>query len=825
MMPRPRSLSFAMLALIFLGACSPQGDEDVSANVEKPEQATPGPRLLGTLPPFALSDQDGLVISRESLRDKMWIANFIFTRCGSTCPIQTQKLAALQATLKQSPAWEAIRFVSFTVDPAFDTAPVLQRYAQEYSADTDHWKFVTGSREALWSLCQDGFKLPVDENVEDDPAALIIHSAKLVLIDRQSRIRGYYDGLSEEGLQQVQADVNEILAEPHTPVTFKPLPYPSYVANPQWVKRRAQEQLAASAQYSVDHAFQFRDAVESSGVTFEHRSVDDARKLNIAAHYDHGNGVALADVDGDGLLDIYWTTQIGSNALWRNRGDGTFDDITTPALTLADRVCVGASFADTDNDGDADLFVTAVRRGNAFFENDGKGGFIDRSVEAGVNHQGHSSAGVFFDYDRDGLLDLFVCNTGQYTEASAFGPGGYHKAIEDAFAGHLKPERSERSLLYHNDGNNRFREVSEAMGLNDLSWTGEASPVDLNDDGWLDLYVLNMQGHDEAYVNLSGKGFEKQSRQWFPKTSWGSMSLKCFDYNNDGQLDLYITDMHSDMSHTIKLGQEKLKSQMRWPESLLQSGGMSIFGNSFFVRENGGYVEMSDKRNLECYWPWGVSVGDLNADGYQDAFVTCSMNYPYAYALNKVYLNDRGRGFLDSEFILGVEPRREGRTAKPIFTLEPDGVDKDHPMVEVLKLTEPVEIWGALGSRSAALADLDQDGDLDMVTNEFNDGPMILLSDLAEKRANLHWLKVSLRGKRSNRHGIGATVRVRVGDQWQTQVQDGQSGYLSQSLMPLYFGLAAAETLDEIIVTWPSGQSQTFSGPIKSNQRLEIEEL
>ena len=134
--------------------------------------------------------------------------------------------------------------------------------------------------------------------------------------------------------------------------------------------------------------------------------------------------------------------------------------------------------------------------------------------------------------------------------------------------------------------------------------------------------------------------------------------------------DIYITDMHSDMSTHIGPDKEKLKADMQWPESFLQSDGASIFGNAFFRQQKDGtFVEDSDKIGAENYWPWGLSVGDLNADGFEDAFIASSMNYPFRYGVNSLLLNDRGKQFLDSEFVGGVEPRRDGRTASFCFKL------------------------------------------------------------------------------------------------------------------------------------------------------------
>ncbi len=241
--------------------------------------------------------------------------------------------------------------------------------------------------------------------------------------------------------------------------------YPLKDVGVESLAARAKAQRDTVGQFKVDYQFQFKDLVKESGITFVQRAVDDAGKYHKPVHYDHGTGIAVADVDGDGLEDVYFVNQIGGNQLWKNLGGGKFRNITADAgVALADRIGVTASFADIDNDGDQDLFVTTVRGGNVLFENDGKGHFKDISKAAGVDYVGHSSGAVFFDFDRDGLLDLYLCNIGRYT-TDVKGRGGAYEGVPDAFEGHLHGDRSETSILYRNLGHNRFKDVTMETGL------------------------------------------------------------------------------------------------------------------------------------------------------------------------------------------------------------------------------------------------------------------------------------------------------------------------------------------------------------------------
>ncbi|MGH9141779.1 MAG: CRTAC1 family protein [Vicinamibacterales bacterium] len=602
------------------------------------------------------------------------------------------------------------------------------------------------------------------------------------------------------------------------------LPDPDVGADTLQARKRAQ--LDTVNQFTVFYQFQFADRIKESGITFVHHIVEDAGKHYKAVHYDHGNGIAVADVDGDGLYDIYFANQVGGNQLWKNLGGGRFSDITKEAgVGLADRISVAASFADTDNDGDQDLFVTTVRGGNVLFENDGHGHFKDVSRTAGVDLATHSSGAVFFDFDHDGLVDLLVCNVGQYTTDEK-GPDGAYVGLADAFLGHTHPDRFEYPVLYKNTGHNQFRDVTADVGLRPVGWSGDASVADLNGDGWPDLFVLNMQGHGHYYENQRGHAFVDRTSEVFPRTPWGAMGIKFFDFDNDGRPDLFITDMHSDMFETMPPEHEKQKAAVHPPDTLLGGPASTfIFGNALYhnISKPGrtAFEEISDRAGVENYWPWGPSIGDVNADGWDDIFVASSMDYPQRYGINSMLLNNRGGKFLDAEFLLGIEPRKDGRTHTAWFDLdclqEGMGTDLCRGRSGAIRVMAPI------GSRSAAIFDLDGDGDLDIVTNDFNSAPQVLVSDLSQRHP-IHWLQVVLVGTSSNRNGLGATVRVRAGGQVYTKYNDGKSGYLSQSALPLYFGLGDATTIESIEIDWPSGRKQVETQRLEINRTLQIVE-
>ncbi|MCC2678666.1 MAG: ypmQ 2 [Pseudobdellovibrio sp.] len=784
---------------------------------------------------------------------KTLVINLVYFGCPSIC---STALAHEASILKEASAGGSTKYqvVAVSINP--NEKPEIAAQAQSSFAKlaglmpSDQIHFLTGTQEQIKKLTsQVGFSY-----VEDPKSGEFLHSSVLVFVDSQGRITQYLHGQNYKvaefnnalndsprtkgffsklgslfGNGSASASDDDLLCLPNY---FTMAGFASVSTVLEDLKKQTTEQISQLQKIKTFHNFKLKDSLKQSGITFRHQMVEDAGPQYKAVHYDHGTGIAAADIDQDGRVDVYFTNQLGENELWRNLGGGKFENITSASgVGMKNRISVGASFADFNNDGRADLFVTTVRHGNSLFENLGNGKFKDVSKEMGLDYSGHSSGAVFFDFNNDGYLDLFLGNLGKYTTDKK-GPGGYYIGQEDAFWSHLMPERNEKSLLYVNNLGKGFKEVSTEMGLNNVGFSGDAIALDINKDGWQDLYVLNMQGPNHFFLNNGGKSFTDETKKYFPKTSWGAMGAALTDYNQDGHSDLFVTDMHSDMLN-LKVSREFDKRKMPVESSrILPNPQDFILGSSFFQGDRSGkYSEVSDKKGVESYWPWGPSAADFNADGFEDFFITAGMNFPFRYQPNTLLLNDAGKTFQAAEFALGIEPRAE--LIQDWFTVDckkpqnqrvaPVCAACSSGSCPAMSKEGLMTVIGAKASRSSVSFDIDNDGDLDLITNEYNSGPQVLVSNLSEQK-DINWLKVSLEGRSSNRSGTGATVRFKVGGRWHTQYRTGKSGYLSQSDMPLYFGLGPQQNAEAVEIEWPGGKKQKIAGPFKGRQSLKIVE-
>lgn len=497
-----------------------------------------------------------------------------------------------------------------------------------------------------------------------------------------------------------------------------------------------------------------------------------------------GGGCAFFDYDNDGWMDIFIAGGIrldgvpagATNRLYKNNRDGTFTDITEKAglrdAGWANGVCVG----DYNNDGHEDLFITYYGH-NKLFRNNGDGTFTDVTQKAGLSDPNirFGTGCSFFDYDRDGFLDLFVANYVQFDiehapKPSASSPTCSYEGLPVMCGPRgLKPAYHS---LYHNNGDGTFTDVSKAAGISGFhgSYGLTAVTADLDDDGWPDIFVacdstpslLFMNNHDGTFreealargVAVSGEGREN-----------AGMGVGVGDYQLRGFADIFKTHFQ------------------REPAGLYRNTGKGEFedvtGPSMIGRE---------KR----YVSWGTCILDLDNDGYPDIFVCTGNVYP---EVEKVY------------------PQLPYKGPRMIFRNLGDG-----RFEELIEEAGP-GISTRHSSRGAAFGDFDNDGDLDIVVMNVNEPPSLLRNDAPRQN---HWLKIKLVGTKSNRSAIGARVLVRYGKKVQAQQLLSQSSYLSSNDPRLHFGLGD-EKIAQIEVRWPNGLQESIKN-VAVDQLLVIKE-
>jgi hypothetical protein len=556
----------------------------------------------------------------------------------------------------------------------------------------------------------------------------------------------------------------------------------------------------------------FQEGAREAGIDFRMHFLPSEQgesfKINL---YDHGCGVAVGDFDNDGHDDIYFVNQLGPNKLYRNNGDGTFTDVTDKAgVGLGDRVCVAATWADYDNDGYPDLFVTSTRGGNVLYHNNGDGTFTDVTKKAGVELVAHSQTAVFFDYDNDGYLDLFVANTAQWTSNEKERGAQHFPGVGNILE--LAASPVEYNVLYHNNGDGTFTDVTQKSRLAGKGWGGDVAVFDYNEDGYLDLFVTNMFGASQLYRNNKDGTFTDVTKDVLGRTSFGATGSKAFDFNNDGRLDLFIVDMHSDMwlptfqpprdsSYDLKkkyphfMGPRYFEdpSGREYEERFIDAFKLHytevLFGNTFFKKlPSGKFAEVSDKAGAETFWPWGIATGDFDNDGFEDAFVPSGMGYPYHYWPNALLMNNGDGTFTDRAATAGIEPPHDG---------------------ELL----PEEIGGKPAARSSrCAATVYHDGRLDLVVNNFNDRAFYFRNRFP-KQNHIAFRLTGARKKGdppgspgSNRDAVGALVTLHIGKEVMVRQVHAAGGYLSQSSQTLHFGLGERTKIDWAEIRWPRGE-------------------
>ncbi|WP_245975191.1 VCBS repeat-containing protein [Deminuibacter soli] len=542
-------------------------------------------------------------------------------------------------------------------------------------------------------------------------------------------------------------------------------------------------------------------------------------------YFYNGGGVAAGDVNNDGLQDLYFSGNMTDNKLYLNKGNMQFADITA-AAGVAGRPGpwkTGVTMADVNGDGKTDIFVCysgkvrGEKRVHQLFINNGNDAagtphFTEQAAQYGLADSAYSTQAFFFDYDRDGDLDAFMLN---------HNPSSLRVLDEAATAALLKEDDLNSGLrLYRND-HNHFTDVTRQSGIQSsaLSYGLGAGIADINGDGWPDIYVSNdYTVPDYLYINNHNGTFTDKLQQTVGHTSQFSMGNDVADINNDGLPDIYTLDMLPEDNHRQKLltapdNYEKFELNLRtgfyyqYMRNMLQVNN----GDGSFS-ETGQFSGISNTD-----WSWAPLFADFDNDGLKDLFVSNGFTRDYTNLDFVKYMNDyvQGRGHMSRADVL--ELLKHIPSSNVVNYLYKNNGN--------LKFSNASRQWGMQlpsNSNGAAYADLDNDGDLDLVINNINQPAFIYRND-ADKQLHHHYLDVQLKGAGANTQGLGSKLRLWAGGQQQLLEQMPARGYQSTVSPVLHFGLGKVATIDSLQVQWPNGKTQLLRAP-KPDQLLALKE-
>lgn len=569
--------------------------------------------------------------------------------------------------------------------------------------------------------------------------------------------------------------------------------------------------LSCTSCESADRTLFELVAPEASGVAFANTLPEDTtfNILNYLYYY-NGGGVAAGDVDGDGLPDLYLTSNLGPDRLYRNTGHFRFEDITERAGVQGPPGWTsGVAMADVNGDGRLDIYVSAVNYlnmhgRNVLYVNNGDGTFTDRTQEYGLAHVGYSTQAAFFDYDGDDDLDMYLLNNSTHTERAA--SPSTNRTVRNAKAG---------DRLFRNDGGH-FVDVSEHAGIyGGVEGYGLGVVAsDVNLDGCLDLYVANdFQENDFLYLNNCDGTFTESIARATGHTSRFSMGADAADFNNDGRPDVIVLDMlpeREDVLNTSASAEDFNLFNLR-----LQAGYHPQYARNTLQLNRGlegGTVRFSEIGYLAGVfatdWSWAPLFADLDDDGYKDLFVT---NGIYRRPNDLDYIAYVGNEAVQASLATGIT----GENLAPLLQRMPQIPLSNYAYRNNgdLTFTNTADRWGLAQpgfSNGAAYVDLDNDGALDLVVNNLN-APAAIYRSRARAITGNHYLQVLLRGTGANTAGIGAKVMIALQGTRQLLEQMPTRGFQSSVDPRLHFGLGPSPRIDSLIVIWPDRRYQVLT--------------
>ncbi len=559
---------------------------------------------------------------------------------------------------------------------------------------------------------------------------------------------------------------------------------------------------------------------DKTGIDFRNLLKEDNPGFNIVVYpyFYNGGGVAAGDINNDGLTDICFTGNMVKNRLYLNKGNFRFEDITEKAgIAAKEGWCTGITMVDINNDGRLDIYIcrsglsNAAFRRNLLFINNGDQTFSEKASEYGLADAGYSTQASFFDYDKDGDLDMILIN--QSTPEFSKGK------IEYVEMRNREADSTLRNKLFRNDSG-YFNNVSALAGItsNPLSFSLSVSTADINKDGWPDIYIANdFKEPDYYFVNNHNGTFTEQLNKSFSHTSLYAMGIDVADYNNDALPDVMELDMLPEGNHAQKMHMGTDGFDQYNP--LFQKGMPYQYMKNSLQKNNGdgSFSEIGQLAGVSnTDWSWSPLLCDFDNDGMKDLFVSNGYKRDNTdiqfvkYSMDQSMKMQQGGNAVSAAEYISHMPGIKTEN----YIYQNTGEDKFVNKIADWGLTEKTLSHGAV------YADLDNDGDMDLITNNTDDYAGVY-SNNAETTGRNNFLKIELQGEKENSLGFGAKIMVMQGGKIFYQEQNPVRGYCSSVDAILNFGLGKNAAVDSVRVIWNNDKTQLFTN-VKTNQTLSI---
>ncbi len=575
---------------------------------------------------------------------------------------------------------------------------------------------------------------------------------------------------------------------------------------------------------------------EATGIDFSNDlTYSDDFNPYIFKNFFNGGGVAIGDLNKDGLADVFFCGNMVDNKLYLNKGDFQFEDITVKAGVASKNVwSSGVSLADINGDGWLDIYVCksgkpgGELRHNELFINQGTDeqghiSFIEQAEQYGIADKGLSAHAAFFDYDKDGDLDMYLLNN------SLRPVGGFDirpglREIPDPFGGNklYRNELTSENKTTTKDDQISFTDVTATANIysSNIGYGLGVTIGDVNKDGWQDIHISNdFFERDYLYINNQDGTFKEDLENQIREISAGSMGADMADMNNDGYPEIFVTDM-------LPETEARYKSKMtfeNWDKYQLnvQNGYHHQFTRNVLQLNNGDntFSEIGRLAGVHATdWSWSALLADLNNDGFKDIYVT---NGIYQDLMDQDYINFDAT---DPKIIGAIRRREEGAILKLIEAMPSEKIPNyAFENNKNLQFSKKTKEWGLATpsfSNGAAYGDLDNDGDLDLVVNNCNMPAFVYRNEVDQLSEN-NYLSFSLKGKGANTYALGTQVTLHVKDQLFYQELVTSKGFQSSVDHKLIFGLGDIQQIDKVVVQWPDETITTLSN-VPSNQTLQL---